>query len=52
MIKKAKTFTNNNISNELDEALKKIEKKYNIQISVELEMDINGIYPVIKYYDN
>jgi len=52
MIKKSKTFTNEAIIKELDEALKTIEQKYNIVFSAELEMGIDGIYPILKYYDN
>jgi hypothetical protein len=50
MLKKSKSFTDSNIQKEFDSALKALEQKYNIEINVELEMDVNGIFPVVKYY--
>lgn len=33
----------------VEKELVKIEEKFNIEITASLEMDTNGIYPVIKY---
>jgi len=34
---------------DVEKGLAKIEKKLNIEIMASLEMDTNGIYPVIKF---
>ncbi len=33
----------------VEKELVKIEEKFNIEITASLEMDTNGIYPVIKF---
>jgi len=33
----------------VESEIKKIEERFGIEISAELEMDANGIYPVIKF---